>query len=120
VGGVEILRVLAAGALSVATSWPATGPTLAFLELLPGSANATFSRFLLLGILDPADELVASQRGDVLPGVESCGIGDQRHTKISGKLVDHSTGHTRATHRTTVAGRAGKRRAGKQSRSQYS
>ncbi len=51
-------RPLPAGALAVLASRPAAGPTLAFLELLLGPANAALSRDLLLGILDPADELV--------------------------------------------------------------
>jgi hypothetical protein len=37
--------------------WPAAGPTLAFLQLLLGPANAAFSGRLLFGILDPADEI---------------------------------------------------------------
>jgi len=52
-------RLLSAGALAVLAPWPAAGPTLAFLQLLLGPANAAFSGHLLLGILDPADELVA-------------------------------------------------------------
>src|SRR5258708_29385585 len=60
-------RSLSAGALAVPAPWPAAGSTLAFLELLLGPANAAFSGHLLLGILDPADELVSGQRRDVLP-----------------------------------------------------
>jgi hypothetical protein len=54
---------------------PAAGPALAFLELLLGPADAAFSGHLLLGIVDPADELVAGQRRDVLPGIERRGVG---------------------------------------------
>jgi len=56
------------GALAVLAPWPAAGPTLAFLQLLPGPSDAAFSGLLLLGILDPADELVAGQGRDVFPG----------------------------------------------------
>jgi len=71
-------RLLSAGALAVLAPWPAARPTLAFLKLLLGPANAAFPGRLLLGIFDPADELVAGQRRDVLPGNESRGVGDQR------------------------------------------
>src|ERR1700704_1005785 len=68
---------LSAGALAVPAPWPAARPTLAFLQLLPGPANAAFSGHLLLGILDPADELVSGQRRDVLPSIECRRVGDQ-------------------------------------------
>jgi hypothetical protein len=77
---------------------PAAGPALAFLQLFLGPANAAFSGRLLLGILDPADELVAGQRRDVLPGIERGGVGDQRVTQVCWKLVDHPTGHSLAAH----------------------
>ena len=96
-------RPLSAGALAVRAPWPAAGPALAFLQLLLGPANAAFSGHLLPGILDPADELVAGQRRDVLPGVECHRIGDQSLAQVSWKLVHHPTGHSRATHRNTVA-----------------
>jgi hypothetical protein len=71
-------RALSAGAFAVLAPWPAARSTLAFLQLLLGPTNAACSGRLLLGILDPADELVAGQRCDVLPGIESRGVGDQR------------------------------------------
>ena len=96
-------RPLSAGALAVPAPRPAAGPTLAFLQFLLGPANAPFSGHLLLGILDPADELVAGQRRDVLPGAECRGVGDQRLEQVRGKLVHHPTGHSVAAHRGTVA-----------------
>jgi len=99
-------RLLSACALAVLAPWPTAGPTLAFLQLLLGPANAAFSGHVLLGILDPADELVAGQRSDVLPGIECRGVGDQRLAQVSWKLVHHPTGHSRAAHRATVAARA--------------
>ena len=96
--------LLSAGALAVLASRPAAGPTLAFLQLLLGPANAAFSGHLLLGILDPADELVAGQRRDVLPGIECRGVDDQRLAQVSWKLVHYPTGHSRAAHTVTVAG----------------
>jgi hypothetical protein len=96
--------LLSSGALAVLAPWPAAGTTLACLQLLLGPANAAISGRLLLGILDPADELVAGQRRDVLPGIECRGVGDQRLTQVSWKLVYHPTGHSRAVYRATVAG----------------
>src|SRR4051812_38873757 len=46
-------------ALAVLAPGPATRPALALFELFLGSADASFPRLLLLGILHPADELVA-------------------------------------------------------------
>ena len=83
-------------------SWPAARPTLAFLQLLLGPANAAFSGHLLLGVLDPADELVTGQRRDVVPGTESPGVGDQHLAQVPWKLVHHPTGHSRAAHRAVV------------------
>jgi hypothetical protein len=94
---------LASVALAVLASRPATGPTLAFFELLLGPANAALSGHLLFGVLDPTDELVASQRRDVLPGVKRRGIVDQCIAQVWRKFVHHSTGHSQATHGATVA-----------------
>src|ERR1039458_6552304 len=94
---------LSAGALAVPAPWPAAGPTLAFLQLLLGPADAAFSGHLLLGILDPADELVSGQRRDVLPRIECCRVGHQPLAQVCGKLVHHPTGHSLAAHRATVA-----------------
>ncbi len=102
IGKASPSRPLPARALPVLAPRPTARPTLAFLQLLLGPANAAFSGHILLCILDPADELVASQRGDVLPRIERRGIADQSLAQVSRKLVHHSTGHTRAGHRSTV------------------
>lgn len=93
---------LAAGALAVPAPRPATRPTLSFLQLLLGPANAALARCLLLCVLDPAYELVAGQGRDVLPRTEGGGVGDERLAKVTGKLVDHPAGHCPAAHRTKV------------------
>ena len=98
-------RLLSADARAVRAPGPAAGPALAFFQLLLGAANASFSGHFPLGILDPADELVAGQRRDVLPGIERRGVGDQRVAQVSWQLVHHPTGHSRAAHTATVAGR---------------
>src|SRR6185503_18827467 len=102
----EERRPSAAGALAVLAARPAAGATLAFFQLLLGPANASFSGLLLLGILDPADELVPGQRRDVLPGIECRGIGDQRLAQVCRELVHHPTGNSRAAHSRTVAGQS--------------
>src|SRR5438067_698894 len=70
-------RPLRAGALAVRTPRPTAGPALAFLQFLPGPPDAALSGRRLLRILDPADEFVARQGRDVLPGIECRGVGDQ-------------------------------------------
>ena len=94
---------------------PAAGPALAFLQLFLGPPNAALSGHLLLGVLDPADELVASKGGDVLPGIERRGVRDQRATKVHGQFMHHPTGHRFAGHRPIVVSRPraiGPRRCG--------
>jgi hypothetical protein len=86
---------------------PATGPTLAFFQLFLGPADAAFSGSLLLGIFDPADELVAGQRRDVPPGIECDRVGDQRHTQVSGKLVHDPTRNSQVAHKDTLATQIG-------------
>jgi hypothetical protein len=46
-----------------------------------------FSGQLLLGILNPADELVSSRRRDVLPRIKRRLVGDQRIAQVCGKVV---------------------------------
>ena len=91
-------RLLSASALAVFAPRPAAGPTLAFLELFLGSANSALSGHLLLGTLDPADELIAGQRRDVRPRIECRGVGDQRLAEVYRKLVHRPTWHPRAAH----------------------
>src|SRR5258708_5982079 len=93
---------LFADALAVPASWPAARPPLAFLQLLLGPADAAFSGHLLLGVLHPADELVASQRRDVLPSIKRRRVGDQRDAQVCGKLVHYPARHWLAAHKATV------------------
>ena len=84
IAGMPERQPLPAGAVAMIAPRPAAGPALAILQLLLGPANATFSGRLLLGILDPADELVARQGRDVLPGIECRGVGHQRLAQVRG------------------------------------
>jgi len=85
-------------AFAVLAPGPAAGPALAFYQLLLGPADAARSRRPLFRILDPTDELIACQGGDVLPGRERRGARGQRVTQISRELVHHPTGHALAGH----------------------
>ena len=77
---------LSAGALAMLAPRPAAGPALAFFELLLGPANAALSSHLLLGVLDPADELVARQGRDVLPGSERLELAISAARRSAGSL----------------------------------
>jgi hypothetical protein len=77
---------------------PTAGPTLAVLQLLLGPPNAARPGGLLLGILDPADELVAGQWRDVVPGIECRRVGEQSLTEVRGQLMHDPTGHPLAAH----------------------
>lgn len=71
----------------------AAGPTArsshSFFELLERAANATLASFLLLGIFDPTDELVACERRDVFPSSERRRGRRQRRAQICRELVHH-------------------------------
>src|SRR5579864_431991 len=96
---------LSARALAVPATWPAAGSSLAFLQLLLRPANAARSGHLLLGILDPADELISGQGRDVLPSLECGRIGDKRLAQVRRQLVHDSPGHSRGAHGATVSTR---------------
>jgi hypothetical protein len=96
-------RQLLAVALTVATAWPATRPTLTLFQLLSGPTDAPFPSHLLLGVFDPADELVARQWRDVRPGTECRGVVDQRLAQVSWKFVNNATGYLTASHELRVA-----------------
>lgn len=78
----------------MAASGPAARPALAFFELLLGPSDPALSGRILLGVFDPADELVAGQRCDVVPGEERLGIGHEFGTEVGRKPVDHTAGHS--------------------------
>lgn len=96
-------RALLAGALAVFAPRPTAGSALAFQEFFLGSANAALPSRPLLRVLDPADELVAGQGRDVVPGIECRGVSEQRLVQICGQLVHHPTGHFLTGHRTTIS-----------------
>jgi hypothetical protein len=96
---------LPTGVVAVLAPRPAAGPALAFLQLLLGPPNAALSGPVLLGILDPADELVAGQGRDVLPRIECRSARDQRLAQVRGQLMHHPAGHFLAAHMPMVVSR---------------
>jgi hypothetical protein len=71
---------------------PAARAAHAFLELFAGAADAALAGGLLLGVFDPADELVAGQRGDVKPRGERVVAAAEALAQVGGELVDDATG----------------------------
>lgn len=97
-------RSLLAGALAMRASWPAAGSPLALLQLLPGPADAALAGLPLLGVFDPADELVPRQGRDVPPSIERRRAGDQRLAQVCGQLVHDPTRYSRAAHEVAEQG----------------
>jgi hypothetical protein len=73
---------LFAVSLAMAASGPAAWSTLALFEFFLRPANTPLARLFLLRVLDPADELISCQRGDVFPRVEGHRIGHQGASQI--------------------------------------
>src|SRR6202042_1402138 len=96
-------RSLSASTLAVAAAWPAARPALTVLQFFSGPADAAFSRLVLLGVLDPADELIPGQGRDVLPRIQRRRAGDQGLAQVRGKLVHHPAWHLLAAHYVTLA-----------------
>src|SRR6185312_9555754 len=88
---------------AVLAARPAARSAHAFLQFFLGSPDAAFARFLLLGVFDPADELVARQRRDVLPRRERGGVADQCGSQVRGQLVHDAARHSLAAHEVRVA-----------------
>jgi hypothetical protein len=84
---------------------PAAGPPLTFFQLLLGPADAARACHGLLGVFDPANELIAGERRDVHPRFERREVRDQRLPQICGKLV-HDTAWDPAAHGGTVEDKA--------------
>ncbi len=98
---------MSTGALAVLAPRPAAGSALTFLKFLTCSTNSAFSGHLLLGVFNPADELIARQRRDVLPSVKGLGTSDQRHAKVWRKFVHRPAGHSLVAHDARVVVRSG-------------
>jgi len=91
-------RRLLARSLAMFATGPAAGSTLALFEFFIGSSNSTLAGGLLLGVFDPADELVAGEHGDVVPGCERCGVRSQRLAEVGRKWVHDTTRNVGVAH----------------------
>jgi len=89
----------------VFATWPATRTTLTLLEFVQGDLEPTLTGGLLLSVLDPADELVAGKRCDVLPRPLCRWMGDQCAAQVQWQLMHHTTGNTRGDVKASVARR---------------
>jgi hypothetical protein len=62
----------------VITTGPTTRATLTLFQLFLRTANSSLARNFLLGIVNPANELIASQWRNVDPGFECGRVRDER------------------------------------------
>jgi len=86
----------------VATARPAAWPAHSVLKLFLSATDPAGSSLILLGVLNPTDELVASQGGDVLPTVQREVVCEQGLPQVSWKFVDDSARNALATHRKKI------------------
>ncbi len=93
-----------ARAFAVLATRPAAGSTHTLFQLFLGAADATLARLLLLGVFDPADELVAGQGSDVLPRRQRRVVVEQRRSQVGRKFVHHPpTGYRFRAHSNRLA-----------------
>lgn len=78
--------------LAVHTSRPATRPANSFGKFGVHSFNPAAAGFDKFGAFHPADPLVASERGDVVPGIKRFFVSKQRLAKILRHGVDGASG----------------------------
>ena len=93
-----LVALCLARALTMLAAWPAARAALTFLELLLGSPNATLPGGDLLGVFNPADELIACQRRDVVPRRKRGVVGGKCHAQVGWKVVHHSTRDAPTSH----------------------
>lgn len=79
---------------SMRAARPTARPTHAVVQLFTGAADAPLTGCGPLRVLDPADELVASERGDVEPGIVSHGIRGKGGSEVIRKWVYRTTGES--------------------------
>jgi hypothetical protein len=84
--------LLTAVPLAVTAPRPAAEATHAVLQLFPGPADAALAGGRPFGVLDQADELVAGQRGDVVPGGRRAGAGYQPLPQALRQLMHDAAG----------------------------
>ena len=90
-------------ALTMGAPRPAAGSTHAIEKFLLRPSNTAFSGCWLLGILDPADELIPGKRGDVFPCLKSHRISDKGAVQVGWQSMGHPTGDSDPEHTKTVS-----------------
>src|SRR5215218_1535680 len=89
-------------------SWPAAGTALAVTQVRAAPIDPLLPRLGLLGGLDPANPLVAGERGDVVPGQQRIWVAFERIFEIVGEVMDYTAGDVvLGSHRQDGAGRRG-------------
>jgi hypothetical protein len=81
---------------------PAAGSLLPLQQFLAGSLYATLARLQLLGVIDPADELVATQWGKAFPQQKNLGIASNGGLQVVAGRVNRSMGKS-VRHETSIA-----------------
>jgi hypothetical protein len=84
------------------TAGPATGPALTLFQFLLGSTNPPLARYVLFGIINPADELIASERSDVIPRIECWSVGHERTAQIWREFMHYATRYSLSAHGTRL------------------
>ena len=97
-----VWRFLPAALFPVATTWPAARSTLAFSEFGMGPLDSTLSRFVELGILNPADPLISCEWCDVIPGGKGRVVVGQRLSEICWHLVHCAAGNLVRAHASRI------------------
>jgi len=69
---------------------PATGSLLPLQQFFAGSSDAALARRRLFGVIDPADELVATDRRQAFPQRKDVGIRSQRCLHVVRRFVDNA------------------------------
>lgn len=81
---------------------PAAGTSDSFGQFRTSSLDATFSSLDKFGAFNPADPLVARERRDVVPGVESRRISRERLAQIGWQGVNRAARYVRVVHSVIV------------------
>jgi hypothetical protein len=89
---------LLTGSLSMCAARPTTGTALTLFEFFLGPTNPPLACHLLFGVIDPANELIASERRDVPPRIEGGIVRDERATQIGREFMDHATRYPLSAH----------------------
>lgn len=83
-------------------SGPTARATLTLFEFFLRPTNPSLTGDVLFRVVHPTDELIASERCDVLPRIKCMSVGNQGTAQIGWKFVDHPAGYSLIAHRRTL------------------